>query len=118
MKYCLSFLLCVSLWINCFADCPCSKGKGKVRFSECPKTYVTPDQIDLHEDGIFVRINDRIVQTESLSTDTQGVYFQNVKDGCGPSQWRCFRVLSNGMVCETCNWDWNYSCSYCGKDKR
>jgi hypothetical protein len=120
MKRCLStlpFLMFVALWISSFADSPCSE--CETRFIDCPKTYVTPDQIDIHENGIFVRVNDLIIQTQSLQTDTQGIFFTNAKkDDCGMYQWKCTRSDGRGMPCNTCNWDWNYTCSNCGKDKK
>lgn len=119
MKRCISrlfFLLIVVFSMNCFADCICQDENA--HFVACPKTYVTPDQIDFHENKIFVRINGVIIQTESLSTDTQGIFFStSLSDGCGPSQWRCRKRLDRDMVCNTCNWDWNYRCSYCNRDK-
>ena len=114
--YKLLFMLLISFCANCSAGCNCSD--AETSFIECPKTYVTPEQIDFYENGIFVRINDFIIQTESLSTDAHGIFFTNARDGCGPSQWRCTKKDSRGMVCNTCNWDFNYSCSYCGKEKK
>jgi len=103
--------------INCSADCNCSR--AEIRFVECPKTYVHPEQINFFENGIFVQINNVVLQTESLSTDGLGIFFVNARDdGCGPSQWKCTRPGARGMPCNTCNWDWNYTCCYCGKDKR
>ncbi len=112
----LLFLLLISYCVNCSADCNCSP--AEIRFVACPKTYVNPEQIDFCENGIFVRINDFIIQTESISTDAQGLFFTNARDGCGPSQWKCLRTDTRGMVCNTCNWDWNSTCSYCRKEKR
>lgn len=97
---------------------PCNCPENGAQFVSCPKTYVTPEQIDFHENRIFVQINDLIVQTKSLLTDTQGIYITTVRDGCGPTQWRCFKRDTRGMVCDTCNWDWNYTCSRCEKPKR
>jgi hypothetical protein len=113
----LFFVLLVSVCVNCSADCDCAQ--SEIRFVDCPKTYVTPEQIQFYENGIFVRMNDVVIQTESLSTDEEGIFFSNARDdGCGPYQWKCERRDSNGMICNTCNWDWNYTCSYCRKDKK
>ena len=113
----LLFMLLISFCVNCSAECDSSH--AEIHFITCPKTYVIPDQIDFHENGIFVRIHDFIIQTESLSTDAKGIFFENIKsNGCGPSQWKCKRRLDRGMICETCNWTWNFTCSYCGKEKK
>jgi hypothetical protein len=113
----LLFLLFISLWVNCFADCNCPEDGP--RFIACPKTYVTFDQIAFYENGIFVQVNDCIIQTKSLSTDAQGIFFENTRDnGCGPSQWKCEKRDSRGMICNTCNWEWNYRCQSCGKEKK
>jgi hypothetical protein len=111
-------MLLISLWMNCFADCSCSG--TELDFISCPKTYIRSDQVDICEKGIFVKIHDFVFQTEYLKSDLDGVFFENIigADGCGPSQWRCLRVLDRGMICNTCNWDWNYKCSYCQKNKR
>jgi hypothetical protein len=111
----LLFILFIALGVNCFAECNCPKPPT---FIDCPKTYITPNQVAFSESEIFVQIDHCILQTESISADAQGIYFKNVRDGCGPSQWRCKRVDDNGMVCDTCNWEWNYTCSRCKKDKK
>ena len=115
----LLFLLSVSpllLWVNCFADCGrCPDG---ARFVACPKTYITPGQVDLSEGKILVRMNDWIVETETLTTDERGIFFSNARsNGCGYYEWKCTRALARGMPCDTCNWNWNSTCSYCGGDK-
>ena len=108
----LLFILVTSFCVNCSAN-------DEIHFVACPKTYVSPEQIDFCENGIFVRINDIVIQTETLSTDAQGVFFANARDdGCGPSQWKCKRTDSRGMVCNTCNWEWNYTCSSCRNEKK
>lgn len=113
----LLLVLVFALWLNCFADCRCSE--PELKFVPCPKTYVRPDQIDIRENAIFVQVHDYILQAEYLNSDAQGIFFEKVTaDGCGPSKWKCTRTLDNGLVCNTCNWDWNSSCSYCHKDKK
>ncbi len=109
------FLLLLSFCINSWAGCDCPQ--DITNFIPCPKTYVNPEQIDLRENGIFVLVNDVILQTEGLRTDAQGIYIMTVRDGCGPSQWKCIKRNRRDMVCNTCNWDWNYTCSSCGRDK-
>jgi hypothetical protein len=110
----LLFMSFISVWINCFAGCNCPE--SETRFIPCPKTYVTADQIGFHENAIFVQIDDFIIQTESLHADAQGIFFSNAKDdGCGPSQWKCEKRDTRGMICNTCNWVWNSKCSGCGK---
>lgn len=102
-------ILFVLLWINCFSDC--SRLDAEWHYISCPKTYIRSDQIDICENGIFVRIHDFIIQTEYLRSDAHGIFIENISaDGCGPSQWRCKRV-DRGVICNTCNWDWNYTCS-------
>jgi hypothetical protein len=120
MKNCLFkllFIVCISSFVNCSADCDCPR--DEIRFIACPKTYVKPDQIQFHENGIFVQINDMIIETESLSTDTQGIFILTTRKRCGPSQWKCIRPIpsANGMPCETCNWTWNVTCYGCGERK-
>ncbi|MGC1879092.1 MAG: hypothetical protein WA678_06935 [Rhabdochlamydiaceae bacterium] len=114
MKHSLSkvlFMVLICFCVNCSADCHCSH--AEIRFVACPKTYVNAEQIAFYENGIFVQIDDFTLQTESLSTDAQGIFFENVKDGCGPSQWRCKRPDANEIPCNTCNWDWNITCTRC-----
>jgi hypothetical protein len=114
--YKLLFVLLISFSVNCSADSNCPEAEP--RFIACPKTYVTPEQVEFYENGIFVQINDFIIQTESISADAHGIYFLNARDGCGPSQWRCLKRDDRGMQCNTCNWDWNYTCCQCRKEKK
>jgi hypothetical protein len=120
MKNCLAkllILLFISLGLNGFADCSCSD--AETQFTACPKTYVSPEQIDIREKGIFVQIHNFILQTEYLRSDKHGIFFENVTaDGCGPSQWRCVWEMYPGFPCNTCNWDWNYTCYVCNHDKK
>lgn len=120
MKHIFFNVLCmllVSFCVNCSAEC-CSSC-AEIHFIDCPKTYVHPRQIDFFDNGIFVRINDCILQTEKIGTDAEGIFFSNVRNiDCGPLQWLCRNPDSRGMTCDTCNWDWNYSCYVCGKEKK
>lgn len=110
----LFVLLLPLCWGNCFANCRCPE--DEIRFIPCPKTYTTPDQVILHENGIFVRMNDCILQAESLSTDAQGIFFENVKDvECGAMQWKCKKPIYADIPCNTCNWIWYNNCLTCGK---
>ena len=110
--------LCALFFIFLITFCVSGSANEQSHFIPCPKTYVSPEQIDFCENGIFVQVNDCIIQTETLCSDAQGIFFANARDdGCGPSQWRCVRKDSRGMVCNTCNWDWNYTCSNCGEPK-
>jgi hypothetical protein len=119
MKHSLSkllFVLFISLYINCSADCDCAQ--EEIRFSRCPKTYVLPEQIDFNENIIFVRVHETTMQTESLHTDAHGIFFENVRvKECGISQWLCLKTDTRGMVCETCNWVWNNWCFNCRKER-
>ncbi len=107
----LFFLFIISLCANCLADC----SDHGLRFVPCPKTYVLPDQIEIHEHAIFVQIHDLIIQAESLKTDAQGLFFESAKDDdCGFSQWRCNNRIGRGLACNACNWAWEKTCYACG----
>ena len=120
MKYSLSkllFVLFISLYINCSADCHCPQ--QEIRFFPCPKTYVQAEQIDFNKNAIFVQVHEIIMQTDSLHTDAHGIFFENVRlKECGQSQWLCLEKDARGMVCETCNWTWNNWCFNCHKERR
>jgi hypothetical protein len=114
--YKLFFILFVAFCANCLADCNCPE--GGVRFIPCPKTYVKPNQIDFHENAIFVQINDMIIQTESLNTDVEGIFFVNVSErDCGFAQWKCNKKVGPGLYCNACNWPWDNRCYLC-RNKR
>ncbi len=107
-------ILFVSFWLNGFADCTCPDA-----FIPCPKTYVAPEQIDIHENAIFVQVHDFILQTEYLKSDTHGIFFEKITaDGCGPNKWKCTRVTDQGWICNTCNWDWFTVCQGCQKTRQ
>ena len=109
----LLFMICISLWANCSADCDCSK---PLTFIDCPKTYVTPQQISFYKTGIFVAVGDFFIQTESLNADDQGIFFKNVRnEECGWMQWKCTKKIFDGVYCDTCNWIWYNNCVSCGK---
>lgn len=119
MKLCLFklfFLVSISFCMNSFADC--SHPGAEKRFMPCPKTYIQPDQISISENAIFVQIHDVIIQTESLSSDEQGIYFANAYDeDCGLMQWKCTKRLDWPPYgpCNTCNWIWYNNCTFCKK---
>lgn len=109
----LLFVICISLWANCFADCNCPK---PLTFIDCPKTYVASEQISFYGDEIFVQVNDFVIQTETLSTDDRGIFFKNVRDEeCGWMQWKCTKKIFDNVPCDTCNWIWYNNCVTCGK---
>jgi hypothetical protein len=113
----LLFVLFLSFCVHCLADCNCSD--DGMRFISCPKTYVKPDQIDFYDNGIFVEVNGMIMQTESLSSDAQGIFFVNARErDCGIGQWKCNKRRVTGVYCNACNWAWETICYACGKDRK
>jgi hypothetical protein len=97
------------------ADCNCPD--DSVRFISCPKTYVKPDQIDFYENAIFVEVNGMMIQTESLNTDAQGIFFVNARSDCGLGQWKCDKELRRGFYCNACNLAWESRCYACGNKR-
>lgn len=116
----LLFIFFISSCINCSSDCQCSK--DEIRFIPCSKTYVKPDYVDLCNNAIYVQIGDERIQTESLNTDALGFFIETVRaKKCGYMEWKCTRPVQQGeggMLCETCNYSWNYYCNGCGGEKR
>ncbi len=112
----LLFVILSSLSIYSYAGC--NRCGDQAHFVSCPKTYIASDQIDFHENSIFVKINDVVLQTQSLNTDDDGIYFENVRDSdCGFAQWKCDKSLGRGLTCNACNWIWDNDCYACGQDK-
>lgn len=88
--------------------------QDEVNFVSCPKTYVEPHQIAFYENGIFIQINDLTLETDSINTDGDGLYFERIRDdGCGYMQWKCDKEIRKGVACNTCNWIWHSACTTC-----
>lgn len=117
MKHCLAklfFVLCVLFSTNCAADCNCSN--EEMSFVPCPKTYVQPDQIDLYDGAIFVKINEAILQTKGLHSDAEGLFFEMIKGPkCHLWEWKCEKYVGRRERCNTCNWAWVHTCRKCKK---
>jgi hypothetical protein len=115
MKYSLFKLfswLFIFFCANCLADC-CNHDSG---FVACPKTYIEPDQILFRENAIFLQIADMLIQTESIKTDDQGIFFETInEEECGRMQWKCIKFIREGVRCNTCNWVWEGLCGTCWK---
>ncbi len=91
----LAYLFCILTGVNCFADCGCAA--METRYIACPKTYITPNQIDFSENSIFVQVNGVIIQTEGIHADSKGIFFDSAVEDCGFGQWRCTRKLKGSL---------------------
>lgn len=66
----------------------------------CEKTYVSLDNLSIHQKGIFVRLGNNWVQTPALIHDSQGIFINSL-------------VQVDGWICEEChysNFPWHRWC--------
>ena len=86
-----------------FSGC-CPEGK------EIQKVYVSPQQLGISSEGVFVNLDNQWVKTDSLFSDEHGIYIQNLwpqEDGCREgyvpcrSCDRCVKWYYN--ICPLCN---------------
>jgi hypothetical protein len=104
MRICFIFSLIAAL-LTCFAHDSVLENNC---FENCEKTYVIPDQLLIIQNGIFVKFNNEWFQTETLFTDRQGLYIQNLrKDPCPSGYNECPK-------CSRCVSEERAFCPYCG----
>lgn len=95
----------------------CSLYTGLI-FSEqvivsCKKTYVTPPQMHIAEEGLLLSVDDVWVMPASLQIDANGYYFTSIRfDQRMPGPWQCRR-----SGCLTWNEEWRGYCKQCGMSK-
>ncbi len=98
----MKFLVAFSLLIF-FVDNPAGHTSEKTKFFSCEKTYIGPNQIYIGEEGLFINVNNNWVQTESIHTDVQGCYFNNVRADEFTLTWQCpFCGRINGILDSYC----------------
>ena len=89
----------------------CQECPEKPEFRPCKKTYVEPFQVAFQENGIFIAYNEFVFQISALYSDTNGLFFQDVKRAkCNLLEWECPR-------CSACNWFTEGSCYVCSYTK-
>lgn len=75
------------------------------------KIYISSEQLSLNDTGVFVHLDDRWFQTDSLFTDEQGIfitYFWPEENGCAKGYEPC-------RNCKRCV-KWYYdTCPHCEK---
>jgi hypothetical protein len=73
-------------------------------FIPCEKTYISPEQVNISNDGIFVNINGGWVKTSCIQCDTEGLYFNDIQQEY--AEWICSRcgAENNGFnkICKNC----------------
>lgn len=68
--------------------------------ASCEKTYVSPDQLFIHRNGIYVQLGNQWFQTPQIQHDTQGIFVASI-------------VQVDGWVCDKCgysNYPWYRWC--------
>ena len=83
-------------------------------FHPCAKTYVSPHQLEIAREGIFVNLyENRWVQTDAIYTDKGGLFIQKLSlnfDGCPDPKVPC-------RWCKKCIYDEYYICPFCKKEQ-
>ncbi len=67
---------------------------GNVDWIKCEKEYVSPSQIMICEDGLFININNYCIKVKSIEYDENGTFFSKIDDKT--------------------NLQWNWTCPNCG----
>ena len=78
----------------------------------CPKTYVSLEQVDFVENKIFVKVEDLIFQIPALYSDQTGLFFQShyTYHFCGAFEKEC-------SSCGLCLPFWSKECIGCGEEQ-
>lgn len=79
-------------------------------FIPCEKTYISPEQLGMTPQGIFVKFNDEWFQTELIRSDEHGLFIQNVGRSICPDK--------DDIECRSCHRCVHKSyniCPYCDK---
>ena len=74
----------------------------EVSYRPCEKTYVSLSKVLIDSKGIFVNIDDCLVQVESIQHDEGGLFFSNCND-----DWSFY------WECKNCGYDGNTFSPWC-----
>lgn len=115
-EFVLSFAGLMIFCLHGYAECACQDKES--HFIPCSKTYVKSEQINFYGEQIFILIDDIIFQTQQISSDVNGLFFSNVREGgCDRSQWYCGKKIGPGAYCRECNPNSINICSNCGWER-
>ena|ERR1700722_3246733 len=76
-----------------------------VSFDEGSKIYVSPEQIQITKDGIFVVLEFEYIQIQAIMQDDQGIHYLKIP----PLYWTCRKCGYSG------NPPWINYCQQCGR---
>jgi hypothetical protein len=96
----LTILFLINIWGVPYGFCEEQKRNEKI--------YIQPNQIHIESNGIFIKLFDEWIMTDSLSVDVNGVYVDHSLRG--------ERIHIN-WVCPKCSHEnawWRNSCEKCG----
>lgn len=80
-------------------------------FEPCEKTYVTENQTTVTRHGIFVKLDEKWFQTETLFSDVNGLFIRNLT----PSGYGCPDPYNACRNCGRCIHREFNICPYCGR---
>ncbi len=80
-------------------------------FELCEKTYVLPEQTATTREGIFVKLDNLWFQTETLFSDSDGIFINNLS----PSAYGCPDPYNPCRNCQRCVHQVYDICPYCNK---
>jgi hypothetical protein len=102
--------LTIFIFITCFQSLfSCCQ---QPRFESCDKQYVQPNYVAVSEDGIFIQLQDKWIQTEGVFSDAQGLFILNL----APSAYGCQDPYVPCRNCKKCIYEVYDICPHCGKN--